>query len=683
MAVGYTTLKDFKGLNLTDAPVKLEDDELAWARNCFPSAPGFIAPRQVQKPTENQFNVGNGLFDISTKVTWIPWDSGANDAAFEGGLYQFVDSNGKHRVLTWIPFEWPNGAGGLGPVRYDPMGAFLHTAQSGLYFPNSDATVVWRPGASASSTVGRYFPRLPGFSRRPISLVHNNELYLFLGHSYPGLILGANDFKADNLPPFFRELGAGWTVGAGVSGDHPKFAFGDVYKGVFVMGGLPPPYESLLAFTAPGSTPGVLLETAKWLGVGFGDGDKLLRVMSTPILGGNDAVEAYMLALKQRSVWLVQGVTPSSTDTGSLRVTPLLKREGLIAPHAVCHTPNGIAWCSGRNVWLMPPGTEPKPIGDKIKGFLSKLPQTPSDAWYMEYHDDVLYLNFPWMNGLVKGYEYGQANSAASERTYLASGQLWCDLRNPDEPKWWGPQDVRASHMLSLDIPDGAKQLAGVTPYWSNPTGAPVYSVQPFMMADSAEKGLDLADPGTMEGFSLGDSIPCSGIQVIRPRELDFGDAFLEKLIEAVEVDLTWNVALGSQATPAPASDTPVLTVLFANDGRKLELGIGPIAPSPADFSLTSKSQTGFVLDKDNLTLGSDPTLEARLSQTFIPVVFFPRFGTRFLARTVQSLFLALQTGAVDPIASSDDYMTRKITIRGITYRIRPIGRRPGGSYGG
>jgi hypothetical protein len=691
MAVGYTKIKDFKGVNFTDPPTEIADDEFVMARNMWAGKRGYIGPRPVQRIAEKQFNSDTGLFENETKIGWIPWATGANDGAFGCGLYQFIDANQKHRVVACIPFEWPNGAAGAGPVQYDPMMVFLHTAQSGFYFPDADPTVVWRHDATFSNAVGRYFPRLNGAPSRPVSLVFNNELYLFLGHTVPGLVLGAADFPDGNMAPKFRRLGAAWTTGSGATGDNFKFSFGDVYRNVFVLGGLPAPYESVLAFTEPGDTPNTLVEVAKWTGVGFGDGDKLIRVKTAPIVGGSDAVEPYVMAFKSRSVWLVQGFTPSTTDEGNLTMTPIMRREGLVAPHAVCETPYGLVWCSGRNVWLMPPGTEPKSIGDKIKGLLETLPQTPVDAWFMEFRDDVLYLNFPSPRGLVSGNEYGRAASATYARTYLPSQQMWCDLRKPDEPRWWGPQDVRCSHMLSLNFPDGPKQLAGLTPYWEDTAS---YRVQPFTMAETGidsqdgatgaviSKGYDLADPGVSTGLTNQVNPPCSTYQVLRSREFDFGDDNLEKIIEALELNAWWDIGLGAYAGFSAANDRPFDLAWYKNGGQGAA-GAGEAAASTPSrgtgtFEATDPGALGFTLGFNQLGSGAG-ALKVQLADTFIPITVFPASSSRFIARTFQFEVFGIQTNNV-PLNSVDDTILRRFMFKSFTLRVRPIGRRPGGS---
>jgi hypothetical protein len=686
MPVGYSKVKDWKGVNLTDPATEIGDDELAWARNCWSKSRGYITPRPVQRVYEKLRNSGTGLFDVETALTGLYFPN-PDDRAFEAGLYNFIDAKGAHHVIMYVPFV--GGSGGVGAAN-EPLAVFCRTTAGFLGL--SDTPVIMLPdrplNAGLSSVLAVTEPR------RPVSLVYNNELYLFLGHTYAGLVLGADDFTkgAQGGQVRFRELGKEWASASGTTADRFKFAFGDVYRNVFVLGGLPAPYESLLAFTETGDTPDTLLTPAKWAGIGFGDGDKLLRAVTVPIIGGSDAVEPYVLAMKQRSIWLVQGIPPSSTDSGDMRVSPVMRREGLVAPHAVCNTPYGTAWCSGRNVYLMPPGTEPKPIGDKIKGFLEKLPQQPVDAWWMEYHDDVLYLNFPSPQGLTTGTKYGAANSAGQARTYLASQQFWCDLRKPDEPRWWGPMDVRASHMLSLGMPDGPRQVMGITPFWNTDDR---YVIQPFTLAESGidaqdsttgateARGYDLQDPGNFNasgiaGYDL-NTPPSSVQQDVRFREMDFGDDDLEKIIEAVELNATWDIGLGALAVAA-AGDSPFSMRWIGNGGRNV-LSTSPAGTPTGTFTQSDPSSVGFTIDFNKLSGGG--ALSVPLSETYIPVVAFPVSGSRYLARTFQLQLYSIQVPTVNPYTSTDDLRMRRFSLKSLTIRARPIGRRPGGSYGG
>lgn len=651
MAVGYIKLRDFKGVDLTNPPTEIADDKFAWARNCFGGKRGYVGPRTVQTA------ISAGLLWAGTTIL--------GDYLAGLSLYGFVDKDLKQRMVFWVP----------GNV----SSAFFLGNASGFDFSAGPfITVPGQPLSTLSPALG---------FQRPGSLVYNNELYLFPGHTVPGLIFGSDDAtKGGGSTPLFRELGAqgtGWTAGAGLSGERYKFTFGEVYRGVFALGGLPPPYESLLFFTNAGATPDQLLSLAKTVGVGYGDGDRLIATVSTPIVGGNAAVEPYLMAFKQRSVWLVQGVPPSATDNGTLVVSPVMRREGLVSPSAVCVTPYGIVFCSGRNVWLMPPGTQPKPIGDDIKGFLEKLPQQPVDSWSLEFHEDTLYLNFPSPAGVVTGKGFG---ATGATRTYLPTQQMWCDLRKPDEPRWWGPQDVRATHMKSLYLPDGSRQMSGLT-VWDE--GAGNVRVQPFTMngglnydhatttGQTVQGEIDLGDPGTLAGLVLGESIPCSNIQVLRTREMDFGDDSLEKIIEALEVNATWDIALGAQVQPAAGSDSPFLAVMIKNGGADIRAGVPPV--DVVTFSQAAPQTTGFVLDQNVL----DGVSGSRLFEQFVALPFFPAGSSRLLARTLQLLLLPLQTASANPATTADQYRTRKFTIKSMTVRLRPIGRRPGGSYGG
>lgn len=748
MAQGYSKAKTFVGVNLTDPPTDIADNQLAWARNCWPTKKGYIGPRSLQSAVGTA--AGGADFQIVDRDNIIT-------------LFNFIDANGVHRTVLYATVN--NGVFG---------------SRAGKFFLGDNNFNFTQAIERHDSTETKY---LEFGAQRPVGLVHNNELFIFMGHTCPGLILGAGDMKAGaGNTPKFRQLGTTWAAFTGATASQFQFSFGDVYKDVFVLGGLGPPYESLLFFTQGVDSTGniqvpyysLLNEATRVRPVGWGDGDRLIRAMTTPILGGSAAVEPYIIAFKQRSVWMLQGDTPVTTDAGTLVVSPVQRREGLIAAGAVCVTPYGIVWCSGRNVWLMPPGQKPVAIGDDIKGFLETLPQQPAHAWHLTYHDDVLYLNFPshhaWTGVPVGG---GSAQLTATQ-------QMWCDLRNPDEPRWWGPQDVHAGHMLSLDLPDGAHQLLGVTA--TVPGG--VLTHQPFNLVPSTSDGLDLGYADLADFTFAGDGpVPRTSFQHVKFKEFDFGDDSLEKLIDALEVNASWDLAISANSDPMVAGflgnggkknsvadidgpPTPTVTVVAnpyvgsrsageaANNGtlpfssltwnnyprarqarliagggagawdggevtitgtdingvlleevfspaalgalsagqyvesvgyfrtitdvskafvgantRVLTLEEGALAQQTTEATEADPTATGFMLDTNALdSLGLE---NINLSETFVPLVFFPPNSSRFMCRTFQPNVYGVQASK------------RRFTIRSITPRVRPIGRRPGGNYGG
>jgi hypothetical protein len=781
VAGGYVKLKEFKGVNLTDPPTLVQDDELVLSRNTWGvKRLGYLDPRPQQ-----------ALYGTSN---WpgLAISGGLTDLFADVSLTHFLDANSSPHIVAWFP--------NVGQVAGEVVGEFVLLNES---LDGTTAKGINRPDAISSNSF--YFNRSQGTPKKPTSLVFNNELYIFPGHTFPGLIIGANDLSSGpSGQPKFRKLGGdgytqdsngryyGWALQNATTQVpfHPPFSFADVYRGIFVLGGLEPPYESLLFFTQYDDTPGTLLASPKVIGVGPGDGDKLINIKTIPVTGGAQAVEPYLIAFKQRSVWMIQGDPPTLTDDGTVNTSPVMRREGLIASHAICVTPYGVAWCSGRNVWLMPPGEQPTPIGNKIKGWLGTLPQFPSNAWFMEFHDDVLYLNTPSSSTLVDG----RLVSGGQTLKYLPTQQMWCDLRKPDDPRWWGPMDVRAAHMTSLVATQGTHQLIGIAPVAIN--SAPAYV--PFIMTDRADnKGRDLGDSGTLNGWD-GNQVPASTFQDVRFREMDFGDDSLEKIVDGVEVNATWDVALGSAAGTSLSVDTPLGCSLVGDGGRENSAGTEPgqglqtIGTNPASGTLlvqvndsdngsggtysavlaglglvekvarnisidvaptwlggsitligtdllgnaqtevvstasvatlggtvvstkyfrvlsnvtlasgggfgvvanvnegpatltqdtaTDPASTGFVLDQNTLDSGS--LNSANLGETFIPLVFFPPNSSRFVCRTLQPRLNSVQVNDVASPATADDIRHRKFSVKSITPRVRPIGRRPGGSFGG
>lgn len=775
MPEGFTKLRGFMGCNFTDPPHLIADNELRLARNCFGKDVGVIGPRQQQQ-----------LYGSAFTANFLT----IRDDALDACLFHFLDAQNRPHILMWQPYI------GSGVVN----GQFWLFDES---LNGGTAATVARPDSAIGALVSS-IQRPLGTPSKPTSLLYNNQLFVFLGHTFPGLILGADDLNVANPSgtplPRFRQLGSTWAAfgtNSDAIADQLPFAFGEIYKGVFALGGLPAPYESLVFFTQGIDSAGLpapafnsLLTSAKSAAAGFGDGDKLLRVQTIPVTGGALAVEQYALMMKQRSIWLMQGDPPTTTDTGTLVVTPLMRREGLISPHAVCKTTDSIVWCSGRNVWMMSPGTQPREIGYKIKGFLATLPQTPTSAWFMEFHDDTLYLNVPSPKGLADGRRV--SDGAATQ--YPQTQQLWCDLRDPEKPQWWGPEDVRATHMLSLVQSEGVHQLIGVAARGSKVI-ASLDSTEwvPFLMAERGDsKSRDLGDSGVTGGYS-GTQVPNSTFQDVRFREMDFGDDNLMKIVDGLEVNATWDIGLGTAKGTTLASDTPMDARFIGDAGKQTQTptmpgrgavtigvnpasgvlllneddsGAGPFAADIAALALRTKyarqlqvqvsagwgggavtltgtdmygnalvevvstaavaaaggivnsvgyfltwtnmsfastgagaqvninegpatsiqdmptdpAGTGFTLGQN--TLGASSVNPGNLAQSFVPLVFFPASSSRFNCFTFQPRLLGKQVNDVASPATADDVRTRRFWVKSLTPRVRPVGRRPGGSFG-
>lgn len=735
MPVGYTVVKQWQGVNLSDDPRSIADNELLWAANCYPNVKGIIAPRARQCPIDYGGTGGAQPVDNGLAAT----------------ICDFVDRNGKQWYLV-----------------YDPMGSPGSTV-----FTLHDSNLINRKNVDRPDSVSSLFPVVP-YGVRPGHLVYNNELFVFPGHSFSGLVLGADDLSNGQVGGAkFRELGTTWADFAGASADRPKFSFGEIYRDTFVLGGLPPPYESLVFFTQGVDSAGnpqpswyTLLSAAKAAGFGYGDGDKLINFKTTPVTGGSSAIEPYGIALKRRSVWMLQGDVPTTTDNGTLVVTPIMRGEGLISSHAVCVTPYGIIWCSGRNVWLMPPGQKAIAIGDKIKGYLSQLPQTDSPAWYLSFCNDVLYLNCPSSRVGTAGDQiysrFTGEGAAAAPITYAATEQWWCDLRNLDEPRWWGPQDVKASHMVSMIGQQGPLVMGGITPYLisgfpvraaftlgeSNPTlrsftigagalarsgtgvtatiGAhtlrigdsvsltltggdvaqfqangivitgraattiswvedlidpgwftPNSNVNPVTIESTVDRGIDLYDVGITAGEA---GVNPTTHQLVRTREMDFGDPMLTKILECVEVNSAWSPELhagSSGASPWLANSIKDGGVDSSVLNNELQTARGLTAL--ADSSTPGVSQTGFALDLGRLGSGS-PGNGATLFDRFMATPVYPRNSTRFLFRTLTFEVYSVLDGPPSGGVFPGDYIRRRWALQSLGFRVRPIGRRPGGA---
>lgn len=100
---------------------------------------------------------------------------------------------------------------------------------------------------------------------------------------------------------------------------------------------------------------------------------------------------------------------------------------GLAGPGAICETPYGVCWASEDEVWLMK-GNLPVPIGTLIGPALRECPPSLKKYWSMAYSKGVVYLAI--------------CTQASSSEKDLRIQHWRLDLRRgPEKATWWGPQD--------------------------------------------------------------------------------------------------------------------------------------------------------------------------------------------------------------------------------------------------
>lgn len=409
-----------------------------------------------------------------------------------------------------------------------------------------------------------------------------------------------------------------------VSGTWPllKASIATVYRGQIVMGdcrGIEGGRDKIFNSNLfPSVGPLGFAGLAK--GVTIGEDGSAVNGLAVIQVTGGAQVEPYLVVFKRASVWMIQGYLPTSIDLGNYSLSPVLRNEGLVTKETIAETPYGLIWCSGRNVWLMPPGQQPVRIGNDIAEYLRTAPQGFDWRWHAVFVDGFYCLSIP--KRLSSGYGRA-ADSTWDELGGDEVEQWWCDLRSLDDgsenqgPKWWGPMNIGVAHMLTADNGKNACVLRSAV------VGGSTYVLgTQDLWGDS---GSILDGSGSVATRAM--------TQRMALRAFDFGDPMLVKIIEAIEM-------FYRTATPS----TPTFQVLL-DDLTKATSGF------------TTKTTTGqglgsFVLDTstlDNTALGSK----------WVANGFHPT--TRALGKTAQ------------PVLTLDAHTE----VYSVGVRVRPFGRRP------
>ena len=196
------------------------------------------------------------------------------------------------------------------------------------------------------------------------------------------------------------------------------------------------------------------------------DNDELTCVREVLLTGTGTPSQTVLLCLKRYSAYFVEGVWPQSTtlnpDYSQLQVQRLSASAGCASHQTFAVTKYGVIWAGTDDVWFMPYGSRPFPVGRKIRERLKKTPTNLQFAWHAEYHNDIYRLaiygdgvqNTEGSRGGVNGYD------ACDE-------QWWLDFRNGppqnwQEARWFGPQ-VYDSTQAPYQLPSMSTQLRQLT----------------------------------------------------------------------------------------------------------------------------------------------------------------------------------------------------------------------------
>lgn len=604
MPRGSLVIKNFAGVDLSVHPRELADDKLAWSENAYQVQPGEVGFRPQTEILEN----GYILDKEPTNVALAFWDDPAS---------------GKHFRFIWI----------------DADGASLR----------GHCTLDIIQGGGSFVTVEQFLA-----SGRPCFLRWRERLYVFPGWSKPGIVItGLDDQQTHGLA--VSDIGTNWGTKL-----RPRTVW--LYREHFLLAGMDSPDESTV-WPCEYNDPDTLLASTKSWYLGRGDGDQIIHGIEVPVYGGSQVIEPYCVVWKRRSTWMIQGAPPTGATSGSISVIPINRYEGCVAKETVAVTEHGVIWCSGKNVWLMPPGEKPVPIGREIAPYISKLSPNAPHAWHAAYFNGIYRLTVPShreaapLSQAVGSAPEGHGSEFTALHRYPGgfspTEQWWCDLREyvkpetPGKVTWWGPMTI-PSCASAVETEGGVERLLMVQGELSADMVGAINGYWRLIEGDKQTQYHRDASYAALIGYES-----VTEQMELRFKEFDFGDPMLLKLIESME--------LHAYADALDGNDLPVaLQIEMIGDG-------GSVAQTPTSPRVGGK---GFVLDTGIPGVPAGVLGTGKLATEFQSLGMHPPSGGRFLAKTWQPV-VRMPGNAAGAGASAD------LRIRALGVRVRPIGRRP------
>lgn len=178
-------------------------------------------------------------------------------------------------------------------------------------------------------------------------------------------------------------------------------------------------------------------------------GENICAIMEVSLASVSNPLQKALLVLtKEGSAMLCTGAPAQTTDTAfsdaqgylnDFQASKVNFQCGGTGPGAICRTTYGVFWVSSDDVWCLPYGLpQPIRIGTNIRPALLACPPNLRPFISMTYADSTLYVSVPSPNSANEGD--------------IANNHWRLDLydgvpQNPLEAQWFGPQDYE--HMSS------------------------------------------------------------------------------------------------------------------------------------------------------------------------------------------------------------------------------------------
>lgn len=260
------------------------------------------------------------------------------------------------------------------------------------------------------------------------------ECYVVFGQNLvaPGLKLQETN---DPAFPGFRVDDFFWND-TQLLATHPRL--GCVTKNRVHWGGFEAPYENAVVIAdvdAP-LTIGQNALTDRSIIVGTRNSGRLKALKDIQINSVGSPVQTGTLCLTEHAAFLLMGDCPETDDPNwpplTLELNRFKAKAGCVSSGSVCDTPWGTIWCGPDNVWFLPTGGTPIPIGRKLRPILKAQPKSQAFRIHAVYADGFYRLAL---------FSDGQGPDASTP----LGEQWWLDLRDgpPSDwtkARWYGPQ---------------------------------------------------------------------------------------------------------------------------------------------------------------------------------------------------------------------------------------------------
>lgn len=227
--------------------------------------------------------------------------------------------------------------------------------------------------------------------------------------------------------------------------------------------------------------------------LGGDENEPITAVAEVSTTAQGSPTQAVTMAFTRTSAYMLIGEPLETTQggdiVGSLHINKLNIQCGCIAQSTICRTPYGTLWVGKDDVWFMPFGSVPIPVGTNIRPALLDIPAGIEWKLHAEYYDNKYRISIP-----TPGQDISPTSAIGQ--------QYWLDFsagppQGPGDARWFGPQQF-----VQGDAPAVAGGPGGDPGVWcmakDNRKGGDgkLYALQPYCMVGGA-------DASSIYGMSL------------------------------------------------------------------------------------------------------------------------------------------------------------------------------------